>query len=142
MSEHSLVFLTASEIRFGRRKAREVAVAAKTFGMRVMLINGATAARADWLADQLTLVARFAVGHEPDIAMIEAGVAAARAARAQVIVALGGGAVIDAGKRLPLLCRPVCRSWTILRWWAKDCRLMRIRYLLLLFPPPQKQLPR
>ena len=103
MTERSLVFLTASEIRFGRGKAREVAAAAKTFGIRVMLINGATAARADWLADQLTLVARFAVGHEPDIAMIEAGVAAARATRAKVIVALGGGAVIDAGKAIAAL---------------------------------------
>ena len=51
MTERSLVFLTASEIRFGRGKARGVAAAAKTFGMRVMLVNGATAARADWLAD-------------------------------------------------------------------------------------------
>ena len=102
MTERSLIFLTASEIRFGRGKACEVAAAAKTFGIRVMLINGATATRADWLADQLTPVARFAVGHEPDIAMIEAGVAAARAARAQVIVALGG-AVIDAGESIAAL---------------------------------------
>jgi len=64
------VFLTASEIRFGRGKACEVAVTAKGFGQRAMLVNGATAARADWLADQLAPVARFAVGREPDIAMI------------------------------------------------------------------------
>ncbi|MDB3910784.1 iron-containing alcohol dehydrogenase [Paracoccaceae bacterium] len=103
MSENPLVFLTASEIRFGRGKACEVAVTAKGLGQRAMLVNGATAARADWLADQLAPVARFAVGHEPDIAMIEAGVAAARAAKVQVIVALGGGAVIDAGKAIAAL---------------------------------------
>ena len=103
MSENPLVFLTASEIRFGRGKACEVAVTAKGFGQRAMLVNGATAARADWLADQLAPVARFAVGREPDIAMIEAGVAAARAAKVQVIVALGGGAVIDAGKAIAAL---------------------------------------
>ena len=103
MSENPLVFLTASEIRFGRGKACEVAVTAKGFGQRAMLVNGATAARADWLADQLAPVARFAVGREPDIAMIEAGVAAARATKVQVIVALGGGAVIDAGKAIAAL---------------------------------------
>ena len=103
MTENKLVFLTASEIRFGRGKACEVAVAAKAFGARVMLVNGLTAARSNWLADQLTPVARFSVGHEPDIAMIEAGVAAARAAKAQVIVAMGGGAVIDAGKAIAAL---------------------------------------
>ena len=103
MSENPLVFLTASEIRFGRGKACEVAVTAKGFGQRAMLVNGATATRADWLADQLAPVARFAVGREPDIAMIEAGVAAARAAKVQVIVALGGGAVIDAGKAIAAL---------------------------------------
>ena len=37
MTENKLVFLTASEIRFGRGKACEVAVAAKAFGARVML---------------------------------------------------------------------------------------------------------
>ena len=103
MSENPLVFLTASEIRFGRGKACEVAVTAKGFGQRAMLVTGATAARADWLADQMAPVARFAVGREPDIAMIEAGVAAARAAKVQVIVALGGGAVIDAGKAIAAL---------------------------------------
>ena len=49
MSENPLVFLTASEIRFGRGKACEVAVTAKGFGQRAMLVTGATAARATGL---------------------------------------------------------------------------------------------
>ena len=36
MTENKLVFLTASEIRFGRGKACEVAVAAKAFGAQQM----------------------------------------------------------------------------------------------------------
>ena len=109
MTENKLVFLTASEIRFGRGKACEVAVAAKAFGARVMLVNGLTAARSNWLADQLTPVARFSVGHEPDIAMIEAGVAAARAAKHRLSSQWAAARSLMQARRLQHLCRPVCR---------------------------------
>ncbi len=95
----AFAFLTATEILFGRGKAAEAAPRVAAFGSQVFLLHG-TPARADWLAEALAgqgcTVSRFVVNGEPDIAMIEAATQAAK--RAQVVVALGGGAVIDAGK--------------------------------------------
>ncbi|MGV8989354.1 MAG: iron-containing alcohol dehydrogenase [Cypionkella sp.] len=93
-------FMTATEILFGRGKAAEAASRAAGMGRRVFLVHGANAARADWLVHALHIegcvVTRFAVRAEPDIDLINAGTLAAKGA--QVVVALGGGAVIDTGK--------------------------------------------
>lgn len=92
-------FLTATEILFGRGQAGQAAGRIKPFGTQVFLLHGAPA-RADWLANALAEqgcdVTRFVVQGEPDVAMIEAATVAAQGA--QVVVALGGGAVLDAGK--------------------------------------------
>lgn len=100
-------FLTAQEIRFGRGTAEGAAAAAAGMGARALLVHGATAARADWLVEALEaaglVTARFACPGEPDIPLIEAGVAAARAHGAEVILSLGGGAAIDAGKAIAAL---------------------------------------
>ena len=100
-------FQTAGDLRFGRGVAAEAAGRALGFGRRVLLVHGANAARAEWLVEALreagAEVARFACGQEPDVALIEAGVEAARGHGAQVVVGLGGGAVIDAGKAIAAL---------------------------------------
>lgn len=95
----AFAFLTATEILFGRGQAAQATTRVKALGTRVFLLHG-TPARADWLAEALAeqgcTVSRFVVQGEPDIAMIEAATMAATGA--QVVVSLGGGAVIDAGK--------------------------------------------
>ena len=95
----AFAFLTATEILFGRGQAAQAAGRIKALGTRVFLLHG-TPARADWLAQALAEqgcdVTRFVVNGEPDIAMIEAATQSANGA--QVVVSLGGGAVIDAGK--------------------------------------------
>lgn len=105
-------FATATEIRFGRGRAAEAAPRAAALGKGVLLVHGADPKRADWLAEALTSqgcrVERLSVAGEPDLPMIEAALAPAR--RAEVVLALGGGAVIDAGKALAALAtarRPV-----------------------------------
>ena len=102
MSE-KFAFLTAAEIRFGRGCAHDVAGAVRALGGRIFLVTGANVARAAWLASDLSPVGRFSAPYEPDLALISAGVAAARAAGAEVIVALGGGAVIDTAKAIAAL---------------------------------------
>lgn len=100
-------FLTATEIRFGRGQAKGAAAFIATKASSVLLVQGANGARADWLADDLVrcgvAVHRFSCASEPDLPLIEAGLAFARAANVQAVVALGGGAVIDAGKALAAL---------------------------------------
>ena len=107
MSDAAFTFLTAGEIRFGRGVAGEAAARALGYGARVLVVHGANATRAEWLLEGLreagAEVAGFACGQEPDVALIEAGVAAARGHGAQVVVSLGGGAVIDAGKAVAAL---------------------------------------
>ncbi len=100
-------FVTAQEIRFGRGAAMAAAAAIAGMGDKVFVVHGSDAMRAGWLLAVLDANgvqrATFACNGEPDMAMIEAGVAGARAAGARVVVALGGGAAIDTGKAIAAL---------------------------------------
>ncbi|WP_282601750.1 iron-containing alcohol dehydrogenase [Paracoccus sp. PARArs4] len=105
-------FATATEIAFGRGQAASAAARAAAYGRRIVLCHGANAGRADFLADELTgqgcEVTRLTVAREPDLPMLED--ALARMGGADAVVAIGGGAVIDAGKALAALLpatRPV-----------------------------------
>ena len=107
-------FATATEILFGRGQAAQAAARVAATGRRVLMVQGGNPARADWLADGLAAqgcdLLCLSVRHEPDLPLIEAALAQARAFRADAVVALGGGAVIDAGKALSALipaARPV-----------------------------------
>jgi alcohol dehydrogenase class IV len=107
MAVKAFTFQTATEIVFGRGGAQTLAKRAAQIGARLLLVQGATAARSDWLADDLARegcsVARFSVSHEPDLALVEHGIAAGRSHGADIVVALGGGSVIDAGKAIAAL---------------------------------------
>jgi len=100
-------FATAQEIRFGRGCAEQEIAVVSRYGSKVFVVHGANADRSDWLVnrlnDQSLTVQRFKCASEPDVDIIEAGVNAARAHRAQVVISLGGGAVIDAGKAIAAL---------------------------------------
>lgn len=100
-------FATATEILFGRGQADAAPARIVAFGRRVLLVHGGTVTRSQSLRLALTgagaEVTGFAVAAEPDMALIEAGIAAGRTADAQVVVAMGGGAVIDAGKAIAAL---------------------------------------
>ncbi len=98
-------FATATEILFGRGQAMQAAGRIATMGSRVLLVQGGNPARSDWLVAALTgcKVTRFSVPREPDVPLVQAGVDLARDADVQVVVALGGGAVIDAGKAIAAL---------------------------------------
>jgi hypothetical protein len=107
-------FATATEILFGRGQAAVAVARVAALGRRVALVHGRDGARADWLAQGLEgkgcAVTRVAVPGEPDLPLIEAALAEVRSARVDCVVALGGGAAIDAGKALAALVpatRPV-----------------------------------
>ena len=105
-------FATATQILFGRGQSAEAAGRIAAMGRAVLLVQGATPVRADWLARALEAqgctVTRLPVPREPDLPMILSALEDAKGA--QVVVALGGGAVIDAGKALAAcltMTRPV-----------------------------------
>lgn len=95
-------FATAQRILFGPGVAREVTPAAISFGARALVVTGASEAsweRAMRLAGSL-LFATFPVAGEPTIDMVRAGAAMGRNAECDVVIAIGGGSAIDAGKAM------------------------------------------
>ena len=103
----AFAFATADMIRFGRGEAVQAVPALVALGKTVLLVTGATPARVGWLKDALeaegVAVTVFSVAKEPDVALIESGVAVARVAQAAAVIAIGGGAVVDAGKAIAAL---------------------------------------
>ena len=100
-------FLTSGRIEFGRGKRDLVSGAALGLGRSVLLLRGRSVAWVDQLTDDLTRsgaqVTPVISTGEPTVAIVEEALAAGRAARADVVVAVGGGSVIDLGKAVAAL---------------------------------------
>lgn len=102
-------FATAQRILFGNGKVHEVTRLAADFGRQAFVVRGMHAANVDELITDLHAAGldttSFYVRREPDIQMIETAVQAAREMHADVIIAIGGGSVLDVGKAVAALLR-------------------------------------
>ncbi len=100
-------FVTATRILFGEGTARELGTHAAPFGLRAFVVTGRNPARVQALFDALRSqnieMTMFFVDGEPTVEMVLSGVQHARDAQAQVVVSIGGGSVIDAGKAIAAL---------------------------------------
>jgi alcohol dehydrogenase class IV len=92
-------FATAQRILFGRGRAKELPSLAAALGGRAALVTGAARRH----ADRVPAVCELPVAGEPTFDGVRAMADAARAARADVVVAIGGGSALDAGKALAML---------------------------------------
>lgn len=100
-------FTSPQVVHFGRGQSKQTAAIAKSFGGKVLLVHGATPARADWLVRMcrdagLGLHLQGCSG-EPTLPQIEAALATLKDTQIDVLIALGGGSVIDFGKALAAL---------------------------------------
>lgn len=100
-------FFSPQAIHFGRGQSSQTASLAASFGTKVLVVRGATAKRASWLMetcrDAGLDVRTASCSGEPSLPDIKAALAALDGYQPHVVVALGGGSVIDFGKALAAL---------------------------------------
>jgi alcohol dehydrogenase class IV len=92
-------FATATRVIFGEGTAASLPELVRTFGARPLIVTGASMERAASLISALS-AETFAVPGEPTVDAIREGARWARHANCDVIVSLGGGSAIDAGKAI------------------------------------------
>jgi alcohol dehydrogenase class IV len=94
----SFTFATAGRIAFGPGRRTELAAAVAGLGSRPLVCTGSDPTRHAELIATLPAAVTFAVRGEPTLDVVRAGAAAAREHGADVVVGIGGGAVLDAAK--------------------------------------------
>jgi len=102
----SFEFAAPTRIIFGEGRLADIPKIVSAMGSRALVVEGRSG-RAESLVRQLGDVGlattTLQVSSEPTIALVEAGLAQARRERCDVVVALGGGSVVDAGKAISAL---------------------------------------
>lgn len=103
-------FATAGRIRFGRGTATEAVDAALSFGRRVLILRGGSVAWVDELSRDLTAagcdVTEVRSSGEPSVEDVRSAALAGRGA--QLVLGVGGGAVIDLAKAAAALIPSDC----------------------------------
>jgi alcohol dehydrogenase class IV len=102
-------FALDTQIRFGAGERRTLGATAAGLGTRAMLVTGGRSfdagghgeeLRALLLDSGVEIVARARTGGEPDDGLVTAAAEEAREARADVVVAVGGGSAMDLAKAI------------------------------------------
>jgi alcohol dehydrogenase class IV len=100
-------FATATKILFGPSSLRDVTPAAKSIGRRALVVTGRNRSSRESLLDSLTSEGvqhvTFAVAGEPTTHLVQSGAELARSESVELVIAIGGGSVIDAGKAIAAL---------------------------------------
>jgi len=95
-------FATATRIVFGEGAAATLPELVRTFGARPLVVTGASRERAAWLVSALS-AETFAVPGEPTVDLVREGARRVREAACDLILSLGGGSAIDAGKAIAIV---------------------------------------
>jgi len=100
-------FATAARIIFEPKGARNIPTLAREFGSHPCLVTGSRPEHAQWLVDALSadldspLI--ISISGEPDTDIIAEASENARAHGCDLVIAMGGGSVMDAGKAIAAL---------------------------------------
>lgn len=96
-------FATATQIVFGENASEKIPELVASRGSRILIVTGKNLQRAKFLAERVpsfSEISFFQVESEPTTQMIDEGVKVARESGSEVVIAIGGGSVIDAGKAI------------------------------------------
>jgi alcohol dehydrogenase class IV len=100
-------FATATRIIFGPGRLKEVGLLAKDLGRQALVVTGKNPGRAqrliELMRDNGIGTHLFVVPGEPEIETISQGTLLAKQAKCDLVVSLGGGSAIDAGKAIAAL---------------------------------------
>ena len=92
-------FATATRIIFGEGTASTLPDLIRSLGARPMIVTGASSERASSLINALSAEA-FATPGEPTVELVREGARRVKEAGCDVIISIGGGSAIDAGKAI------------------------------------------
>ena len=97
-------FATAGRIVFGPGSSGELPSLTRRFGSRALVCTGADPGRHDAILETLGIpFSTFAVRGEPTVESARSSAEFARAEGVDIVVALGGGSVVDLGKAVAML---------------------------------------
>jgi alcohol dehydrogenase class IV len=100
-------FASAGRVIFGAGTLKEAATAVRGWGERALLVVGKSARRSSGLIDDLTRqgvrVTIFHVPGEPTVELVLAGIQTARQNGCEMVIGMGGGSALDAGKAIAAL---------------------------------------
>ena len=100
-------FATATRIIFGPGTLKEIGPIAAEMGSRALIVTGSSPERAQPLLDNLVArgveTAVFAMSGEPTTHLVSEGAEKARQAGCDLVIGIGGGSAIDAGKAIAAL---------------------------------------
>ena len=102
----SFDFVTAARVLFGEGRVGEAGAIAAELGVHALLVSSGSersAAVVESLHEHGIATTSFQVRGEPTIALAEQGTQHARDTGCDLVVAVGGGSVIDAGKAIAAL---------------------------------------
>jgi alcohol dehydrogenase class IV len=104
-------FATAGRILFGRGKSKQIPTLARDLGHRALVVLGGSGrgrqALTEGLSDAGVRPVVFSVSGEPTTHLVDQATGIARAEGCDLVISVGGGSVIDAGKAVAgLLANP------------------------------------
>lgn len=103
----SFEFATSARIIFGRGTSAQLPELCQPFGTRALIVRGRNPGRAAFAVEMLARAGidceSFGIQGEPTIAEARRGATLARERGVQMVIGLGGGSAVDAGKAIAAL---------------------------------------